>query len=279
MNRINKIKISYVKGIKDEEFVLDLIPNKPSILVAPNGFGKSSFATAFDSLKESGLVVDKKYFYMNSSKYKPILNMEIEYDGIKKSLKADDSTNNINGEFGVFVINSQLCAKAKSFGAKITASSLGIKDVKIIEKVPSKETLEIDLKEIKNWFGTNSKILPNVKEVLSNKNIVLLYEKVDVIKSLLGKRSLMKLREILDIVNNLEGSTEQVLKEVNNNLQSDWIDLDICQKIFDIVGILKFSIQTEFLETANFLLGLQLVHIYEINQKRFSKVVKYNIAA
>jgi len=48
--KIKSIEIIHVKGIGNHPFQLDLIPNKPNILVAPNGFGKSSFGIAFDSL-------------------------------------------------------------------------------------------------------------------------------------------------------------------------------------------------------------------------------------
>lgn len=37
------IEIENIKGIGHKRFALDIWPNKPSLLVAPNGFGKSSF--------------------------------------------------------------------------------------------------------------------------------------------------------------------------------------------------------------------------------------------
>lgn len=48
---IKQIEISNVRGI--DHLVVDLgdmYPNKPNIMVAPNGSGKSSFATAFSWL-------------------------------------------------------------------------------------------------------------------------------------------------------------------------------------------------------------------------------------
>lgn len=50
---IKKIAITNVKGVGDGTsnglYEFDIPKNKPSILVAPNGFGKSSLATAFKS--------------------------------------------------------------------------------------------------------------------------------------------------------------------------------------------------------------------------------------
>ncbi|WP_420553917.1 hypothetical protein [Neptuniibacter marinus] len=49
---IKKLIIENIKGFSSQSFELNIIPNKPSLLVAPNGFGKSSLAAAFLSLKQ-----------------------------------------------------------------------------------------------------------------------------------------------------------------------------------------------------------------------------------
>jgi len=54
---LKKITIEHVKGISNRNFELNILANKPSLLVAPNGFGKSSFATAFNSLQTNKLSV------------------------------------------------------------------------------------------------------------------------------------------------------------------------------------------------------------------------------
>ena len=45
---IKNIEITNIKGINHIVFNLELIPNKPNLLVAPNGFGKSSFAIVWN---------------------------------------------------------------------------------------------------------------------------------------------------------------------------------------------------------------------------------------
>ena len=57
--KLEKIHIKCIKGIKDKTFELNLYPNKPAILVAPNGFGKSSFAVAFSSFNNRHLALDE----------------------------------------------------------------------------------------------------------------------------------------------------------------------------------------------------------------------------
>jgi ABC-type cobalamin/Fe3+-siderophores transport system ATPase subunit len=50
MIMLKVIEIENIKGISHKRFELDILPNKPSLLVAPNGFGKSSFAVAFNEM-------------------------------------------------------------------------------------------------------------------------------------------------------------------------------------------------------------------------------------
>lgn len=52
--KIESIELTNIKGISHETFTLGLVPNKPSILVAPNGFGKSSLGCTSSNL--SGLI-------------------------------------------------------------------------------------------------------------------------------------------------------------------------------------------------------------------------------
>lgn len=66
MNKIQYIEVKKIKGIEERQFSLDLIPNKPSILIVPNGYVKSSFAIAFDYLKQNKLKIDKKYWYKSN---------------------------------------------------------------------------------------------------------------------------------------------------------------------------------------------------------------------
>lgn len=45
--KIKSVHIKNVRGLGDHEVELNMIPNKPSVLVAPNGSGKSSLHLLF----------------------------------------------------------------------------------------------------------------------------------------------------------------------------------------------------------------------------------------
>lgn len=66
--KIKTIEITNVKGISNKTFVLDLLPNKPNLLVAPNGFGKSSFSIGFDSLKRVKIELDTKHYHQDNDR-------------------------------------------------------------------------------------------------------------------------------------------------------------------------------------------------------------------
>ena len=67
---ITRIEIRNVKGIgsttENCNYNFEISPNKPNILVAPNGFGKSSFSVAFKSLQPGKIVLEKENCYKNN---------------------------------------------------------------------------------------------------------------------------------------------------------------------------------------------------------------------
>ena len=79
---INKIFIDNIKGIDHFEFSQDLYPNRPNILVAPNGYGKSSFATAFLSAQNGPIVLKPEECHNedinNNQMVKPLLPIKIQ---------------------------------------------------------------------------------------------------------------------------------------------------------------------------------------------------------
>ena len=106
--KIKTICIKNIRGLGDYSRELNIIPNHPSILVAPNGTGKSSFAIAFKSVMHSRkLNVPEDDYYQNDATKRPYLSIEMD-DGNK--YESSDLKNEIIQNFGVFVINNQIVA-------------------------------------------------------------------------------------------------------------------------------------------------------------------------
>ena len=112
--KIKEIEFTNIKGIQHKSFSLNLIPNKPNIFVAPNGFGKSSIAIGFDSLKPKKIELDDKSYFENNDSNRPEIKITISQGNTEQILIADDTQNTISDLFDVFVINSKIISKATS---------------------------------------------------------------------------------------------------------------------------------------------------------------------
>ena len=159
--KIKTIEITNVKGIGNKAFSLDLLPNKPNLLVAPNGFGKSSFSIGFDSLKRSKIELDTKNYHQDNDANRPLLSMVVEDATGTRTLLANDTTNTIFNEFDVFVINSQLMAKATKMnigGNVIVKSSLEISPTILVPTIPPKVAFSYNSGDAKKAFGVSCNI-------------------------------------------------------------------------------------------------------------------------
>lgn len=90
---INSITIENVKGIERLEIKQTIQPNRPNILVAPNGFGKSSIAIAFNSLKANKIELADENMHNGNKALTPTISLklstgkEIEANGSKNTIK------------------------------------------------------------------------------------------------------------------------------------------------------------------------------------------------
>lgn len=165
---ISKVTIDYIKGIGHFELNQPLLPNRPNILVAPNGFGKSSLASAFLAISNGKIALKPEEFYMENSSYTPKVELQMT-NGI--TLVADSNSNTIIQHFSIHVVNNQLIpnAKAQHFG-KITTgkATLDIKPTIIIGKIPKKVLFDYKLSTMRQIFGNNNKVLLDISEVYTN---------------------------------------------------------------------------------------------------------------
>ncbi len=113
--QIKSISITNVRGISYNKFEFkepSMIRNKIHIIVAPNGFGKSSIAQAFDGLKPKSMSLNDESIYKSKKENLPKIEIECVIDGVTKKLIADKNKNEISKQFSVFVINSKVKPKA-----------------------------------------------------------------------------------------------------------------------------------------------------------------------
>ena len=176
IKRIEYIEINNVRGISHAVFKMELIPNKPTLVVAPNGFGKSSIATAFASLNSKRLDLHKDNSHKADETLTPSLKVSYAMqDGSMNKKEADTQKNEIATVFDIHVINSQLVSKAKKLkisGSTVVTSAIEVQPVVLIKTIPPAAKFQYSYSTAKIDFGQNGKALPNIAELLSNHSLM-----------------------------------------------------------------------------------------------------------
>ena len=217
MGTISNITIKNIKGFSDRDnsIDVDIKSGKINILVAPNGYGKSSITAAFKSLTKTKIKVEKEDIYKENERLKSSLSIT-EDDNI---YTADQNKNDLANHFKVAVVNSRLVAKATGRNMGVFHSvqgHLGINDFEIKHKIPTNCGISYSIKNIRITFGTNGKVLPNISSLLE-KNAFL--SQLDDIYSDLDMQSTTRrqnnINEIIQIINGLHGPVRHIINDFN----------------------------------------------------------------
>lgn len=272
--KIKSIEIINVKGIGNNVFNLDLVPNKPIILVAPNGFGKSSFSIAFDSLKKTKIELDQKHYHNDDDTNRPILSLTIEDSTGQRTIVANDTSNSINHDFDVFVINSQLMAKATKMnisGNVIVKSSLEIAPTVLIPTIPGKVLFTYSSSAAKTSFGANGKILSNISNVFNCAPLMRdISQHID-----FSKFGQVKIARVLSTIKNeinAQGGTADTIKVwIKNHKKSD---LDSVEEFRNLSELLRRfdEIKTD---VDSYLAAFQIIEVAQSMGVNFKKAVNY----
>ena len=167
--QIKSIQIKNVRGIHNKIISLDMFPNKPSILVAPNGSGKSSFAFAFQWLNRLRLKLEKDDAYEGNVNNKPQLIITTdELDN--NTYIADENINNVSKKFGIFVINNGLKAYSpgQQNGVLMGKAKITISDIELLGKKPNGVNLIDDFDDVYNTAALPQGFLPLINVLVSN---------------------------------------------------------------------------------------------------------------
>ncbi len=232
------IEIENVKGIGLRRFNLNILPNKPSLLVAPNGFGKSSIAAAFKSLNNRRIDLKDDDFHQENSQLNP--RIFIQYRKPNNSvvqLSANKTSNSISDEFSYFVINNQV--KPKGIGSQFgrASASLEIEDVVLENRIPPNVSFDYQYREIKLQFGNNSKVLPNARIALDNLKLMdLISSKYQSLQRANGQRIQVNIQAVIDDINQQEGTSDNLLQWVSMHKIDELKNIDYLNDIGEIVN-------------------------------------------
>lgn len=273
------IEIEHIKGIQKKRFELDIHPNKPSLLVAPNGFGKSSLATAFNSMNNRRIALDEEDYHAENAANAPRIYIEyIRPDGTLAALEATNATNTISSEIDYFVINNLTKPKgnASTFGGFANArASLIIEDVVLVDHIPTKVVFNYSYRNSQNRFGQNSRVLPNATPVLANLKLVEeLSECYQALQRANGDRVQRRINAIITDINAQAGTAEALTNWITTHHLNDLKQIDYLNTIGNLINEFDIGYNSE---TKSYLAAIQLIWLYNQDINNFKNACTCNI--
>ena len=274
---IRIIEIENIKGIDQKIFELGIYPNKPSLLVAPNGFGKSSIATAFNSMNNRRITLAEDDLHAENVANLPRIAIEYnDVNGTTHNLEATNNSNTISSHFDYFVINN--LTKPKGIGSRFgnATARLEIKDVVLVDRIPANTQFGYSYRNNQADFGNCGKVLPNVNSVLTNLVLVeKLSENYLALQRANGNRIQQRLNLIIDSINAQDSTaTANVLNDwVSLNCLGDLKQIDYLNTIGDLIN--EFDIGYNC-ETKSYLASIQIISLYNNDPNNFKAACTFS---
>lgn len=267
--KIKSIAIENVRGISSAKFIFDtpeMLGNKFHLLVAPNGFGKSSFAGAFSSLKPRSLKLPFALRHKEDEANKAKLEITYSVDGADNTVSADEEGSNISRIFSIAVINSKLKPRAvakKAFQQfrKATASLI-IEPVILVDKIPRKPSKSFKTSEFKEELGASGKILTNIQPFLDNDLLLSSILSTPGIGRFAQKTVWKKLDPIILDIKVQTGTTDQIIAWIGVNKLSELKDIPE----LDAIATLLADFQ-DLSEVSRYLIAYQFALAYKEDAK------------
>lgn len=271
------IEIENIKGISSKRFVLDVYPNKPSLLVAPNGFGKSSLATAFNSMNHKRILLNEDDFHLEDPSNSPRINIQYQRpDNTIVDLEATNTTNTISNEIDCFVINNNTKPKgnASTYGGHANAkATLIIETVVLVDNIPENVPFNYSYRGFKAKFGVNSGILPNLNTFLNNLKLVeCISEKYQEIQRANGVKIQGRINSLIDEINLQNGTNQQLINWIESNKINDLKQIKYLNEIGDLIH--KFDIGFDS-EVISYLAAIQVIWLYNQDNNIFKNACTY----
>lgn len=273
---INVIEIEHIKGIQLKRFELNIQPNKPSLLVAPNGFGKSSFATAFNSMNNRRIALAEENYHQENEDLTPRISIEYtKPDGMHVSLEATTESNTIHSELDCFVINNLVRPKGIGNQYGRASATLAISDIILVDRIPNNTPFGNQYRVSQQRFGQNARVLPNPDVALNNlKLIEKLSFNYQALERANGQRIQNRINAIIYQINQQAGTTEILTDWVTHNILNDLKQIEYLNTIGDLIHEIDLGYNSE---TKSYLIAIQLIWLYNNNSNNFKNACKYRI--
>lgn len=274
---IKKLRVENVKGAKVIEIVHDIIPNKPTLLVAPNGFGKTSITTAFARLNAKRLKLEDGDLHDGDVANKPRLCISLQSLGdTGVELIADENSNTISGRLDIHVINSRLRPKAtkRKMGPVMTATArLTLDEIILVNKIPKKVYFPYSVGDVRKNFGTNGKCLPNIGDDLSSGVVAgALLGALGILSKYGQARIATAMVSIIGKINTTTGTAPEILAWAAVHVSADLEALSPIKTAADLIGT---SCPATRSRTELLLAAIEICQLHQMDATRFKAACEY----
>ena len=238
MNIIKNITIKNIKGksLIDLEFD-NLNANKIILLVAPNGYGKSTIVQAFESINPTKMVLNNDDIYQNDHRNKPEVQVTFLGEN-EETLIANYEKNEFRSDYDIKVINNAVVAKSSYNTA---GAHLKIDPIVIYNKIPESIDIDYSYSNMKSSIQCEGKILSNITNFFKEvNNITTLYEiQTYLRKSAFNRTAQRKINEFLSNISS-DGTAESIKNRITDESQDLLLSNNNIKIVFNTISQLEY---------------------------------------
>ena len=244
MNKINYINFENIKsfGSGNESFKLkfqNCDANSFNIIVAPNGSGKSSLATALQGVAHGTIKLDSQDLYKSDFEPRVTIKLDGIYNGIYIS---DKSKSEISKHMDIFVINSSLNARKVNHyasGSVFSTADLAIDGIKLYENIPEKCVLNYKYQIICKLYRLKRNYLINLSNIFLDYNFLeSIYNNKNIIKKCFDQK---KIKNAFNVY--LDGIRTSNINNDSFNRAKTFIMNNV--NVIQVINIIKAFIKTD----------------------------------
>jgi len=240
---IKNIMIENVRGIGQLRIDHKILKNRPNILVAPNGFGKTSIATAFKcAADQTSIRLGNEDCHQHDDNKQATIELELNENGTQSKLSVTENahSNNIRKHFDIHVVSDLRKIKATTQwlpgGHGKPKAKMVIDPIVICKKV-NRANSPYKISEIRRGFGRHKNALPNIEDSLfrSHDFVMRSPECWQYINALVKQRQWNQIENVRKQLSGYSGSTDDGLSHVATAVDDIFTNLQEAKELFSII--------------------------------------------
>jgi len=239
---IKNLKVENVRGIGQLSIGSNILKNRPNILVAPNGFGKTSIATAFKcAADQTSIKLEDEDRHHHDDNKKAVIELELEENGSSSKLSVTEQahSNDIRKQFDVHVVSDlrRIKAHSRNFGGFSRAEAKMVIDPIVICKKVNRANSPYKISEIKRAFGKHKTALPNIADSLfqSHDFVMRSPECWQYVDALIKTRKWNQIENVRKQLSDYIGSTDDGLSHVATAVNDLFVNIPEAKGLLSIV--------------------------------------------